>query len=451
VALVIDGSTQHAPGTCRYREQVAGGASAAAHGDFAQHQANRSLSAGPSRFFSSSQNAQTDHAQPDPIDRYRRELPAYIRACEGNPDPLKPVFWCYTWKPEHPEVVKRAPYSCRSWRCPWSCADHEAHVLFTRMSEAFEDAPHSDLVMLVLTLDGPLHDLREHDLPTLYRTLGSRTEKFRKRLRRLLTREGIGSFGKDWCSVIEQHKSGVPHVNVLIRAPGWARVLQRRYTQRRCRGQSSKTAKLLGGSDRDRDELDDRFSDALEACGFGWRSSAEVARSRDAVIGYIGKVAGRADATASKIATRLHGRSVGELSKQSQLPVRAPKGFRRLRSGVHFLPRRRKGDSTGTIVRRIRTREGDESVRPIAATKKPELQAMQIAVCDLEQRLAWSDEDLRARERARSQKDSPRKARRAESISVHRIELPPELVRRPPPMCASRDGPEPTEFISVGE
>jgi hypothetical protein len=295
------------------------------------------------------------------------------------------------------------------------------------MQEAFEETPPEQLVFLVLTLDAPLHDLRHNDLGSLYKELGKRLEKFRKRLRRLMrTRLGVDPFGKSWVAVVEQHASGVPHVNVLMRAPEWARWLSDRYASKRIAGLSTRNARLLAGTNQHRDETDALFLDLLNACGFGYRSSAEVARNTEAAIGYIGKVAGHADHTASRVARRLAREqglaAVGEASKGSQLPIRAPKGFRRLRSGVHFLPPRRKGDKTGMIVKRYRTSEGDEIARPLVVTQRPDLLAMQDAVCETEQLLAWKDESQAARTRRLKELRQPTRVSRREQITTHRID-----------------------------
>jgi hypothetical protein len=68
--------------------------------------------------------------------------------------------------------------------------------------------------------------------------------------------------------------------------------------------------------------------------GWGWRLTAEVARSPAAVVGYAVKVA----------------RLGAEVTKTSQLPVAAPRGLRRIRSSRGFLgPLRQKTAWTGLL------------------------------------------------------------------------------------------------------
>lgn len=416
---------------CQYREQVAAPGEAA-RGNFTQGCPDRWREPGEPVGETQLKPAASDFFVPDPFQGLRRELPKFVKACSENPDPNKPRFACFTWSPELPQIVKRAPYTCRSWRCPFGCAEHEGHVMYSRICEAFTGKPKEELVFLVLTLDSHLHDLRSVTLDFLYKSLGKRFEKFRKRLRRLLAKRlgFLRPFGIEWVSVIEQHADGVPHMNVLLWCPEYAAWLKERAARKRSRhGMHTSSTRLMAGTRTHRDGIDEMFFQLLDACGFGYRSSAEVVRNREAAMGYMGGVAGRADDIAAKVAGRLDRSSrartarangkrvVGELSKLAQLPVRAPKGFRRLRSGVGFLPPRRKSDQTGCIVQRYWTTEG-EVVRSINQTKKPELAAMQALVCDLEQSIVWSEDEKARPGIARA---TPRKAR-GESCSMHRLD-----------------------------
>lgn len=333
------------------------------------------------------------------------ELPGYIRACAHNPDPKKRMYWVYTWPRDQrfPHYVTRRPYTCNSWRCPYGvCAQHEAHVMFARMSEAFAPYPPEHLVFMVLTLSSDQQKRRHYDLKSLYRELRRRVEMFVKRLRRFLEREGVEPFGSEWVSTVEQHRSGVPHVNMLIGCEAFAKWVKIRTDGNRLLGLDDRESTLLG-------RLDGELAEHLEACGLGWRCTAEIAQSRDKVIGYLGKIARWADQTHAEIA------------KVSQLPVKAPKGFRRLRSGRNFLPKRHKGDKTGTIVRRVVTREGDEEVRPLVRSQNEQYNLVVDAVCKLEQQLAWSEEDEK-RELARKRRlGIPTVKNRDEQTTVHRM------------------------------
>jgi hypothetical protein len=100
----------------------------------------------------------------------------------------------------------------------------------------------------------------------------------------------------------------------------------------------------------------DELLEHATGAGWGTYSTAEAARSGEAVASYIVKLAGEAGAVA------------GELAKLSQLPTMAPSRFRRLRSGKGFLPPRRSNpDYTGTLVRRAWNHDGTPLVLPLHA------------------------------------------------------------------------------------
>jgi hypothetical protein len=335
------------------------------------------------------------------------ELPRYIRGCSNNPDPNKPLIYFYTWEKDEPGRVARAPYKCKSWRCPYGCAEHESHVLYMRLEEAFANAPASELVFMVLSCDSHVHELARIGgsaaLRGIYKQMGQRAMYFRRRLRRIVEKLGIPWFDNQWVRVLEMHSSGVPHLNFIIRCPELARFFEDRRRQRRRDGRSKNTARLLASIDGFRDDIDREIYEALTECGFGYRSTAEVPHDRHRVISYINKVAKRADKTAGEFTrhvraergARRRRRVVGEVAKASQLPTRAPKGTRRVASGIKFIPPRHKGTKTGTVVMRFTTAEGDEIVRPLVKTKDPVAAAMTAICLDIEQREAWKDEDKR--------------------------------------------------------
>jgi hypothetical protein len=79
-----------------------------------------------------------------------------------------------------------------------------------------------------------------------------------------------------------------------------------------------------------------QLADVLLRAGFGPMSTAERAKSADALASYVVKLAGEADGL------------VGEVTKLCQLPVNSPLRFRRLRSGKGFLPPRKHAPDTVT-------------------------------------------------------------------------------------------------------
>lgn len=309
------------------------------------------------------------------------------------------------------------------------------------MQEAFTPYDRSDLVFVVLTLDGQEHARAATDLAGVYLALRRQVEMWMKRTRRQLQAMGLDAFGSEWCATVEAHLSDVPHVNLLIACKGWAQWLHERYEAKRMLALGDRLPLReaagarcvwcrceLGATEAERKRrfcspvckrehveailLPEPFASHLGPCGLGWRSTAEVPAAKDAVNGYLTKLAAEADQT--------H----GELAKRTQLPLRAPKGFRRLRSGRHFLPpRRKRGDCTGTIVRRVWTEYGDEEVRPLVQSTNHEYMAVVEKVCELEQRLAWDDEGSHRKRRWLRAMGVPAPTR-DELTTMHRIELP---------------------------
>jgi hypothetical protein len=134
-------------------------------------------------------------------------------------------------------------------------------------------------------------------------------------------------------STTEAHRSGWPHVNWLIHHPEFAEWLDNERADRIREGLSEREAILASRE----------FLDVVLRSGFGLQTTAERARSAETVASYIVKLSGETDGT------------IGEVTKLCQLPVNAPLRFRRLRSGVGFLPPRRGSDETcSQLVDRLR-------------------------------------------------------------------------------------------------
>lgn len=261
-----------------------------------------------------------------------RVIPRHVRACQHSEHGAERWF-VWTWKRENPTTQTRIPYSCNSWRCP-VCARHEAAVTFARIKQAVqrpELAP-DGWVFLVLTIDrdGYYSGQPWPDVTTAYRSLGKMSEKFLKRLRRAY---GLGS---QWVAVVESHKSGWPHVNLMLYSPELADEIR----------SAKRTRASAGASPRDQILVGERLLEHAMECGWGRQSTADVARDTEALSSYIVKLAGN------------HEASVGELAKITQAPLAAPARFRRLRSGKGFLPPRHKNaETTGVLIRRAKVAE----------------------------------------------------------------------------------------------
>lgn len=363
-------------------------------------------SAGPAKAARRRTLAVTLESQERKRESYARvaEQPAYVQACFANPH-RKRTYWVYTWKPGEPSKKQRSPYHCGSWRCE-HCQEHSGHVLWARLQEAFKELDARGVVFVVLTLDPKEHLKGKHNLEAVYQEFGRRQNIWMKRLRRYLHDRFGEDFGNRWASVTEAHRTGVPHVNIAIHHPQWAEELRRDTDAMRSAGATQRESILLRST----------LLEHAQACGFGWSSTCEPNRSEttEALCGYLVKSVKRAD--------EMH----GEMAKLTQIPLKAPKNFRRLRAGRRFIPPPRRSDNTGTVIRRYYTPEGDELTEPLAQAKvplpsdellemrarapeAPETQAAWTAhllevqrkmdylaeveeACAIEQRAAWKDE-----------------------------------------------------------
>jgi hypothetical protein len=307
------------------------------------------------------------------------------------------------------------PYSCNSWRCD-VCRRHEAAVTFARIKEATAPLAPEGWCFLVLTLDreGYYSGKPWADVSEAYRALGKMTRATLQRIgatwgpetrlegkKRVRT---VRKLGNRWVAVVEAHRSGWPHVNLLVWCPELAELLRREHGERLedpevadavslardawRRGEPvpslvrerARRASVVGGS----------LLELAEECGWGRQSTAEAARSSEAIAGYVVKLAGHHDAAA------------GELAKITQAPMNAPERFRRLRSGKGFLPPRHSDPNiTGCLVRRRRADAGDWEICAINAPKDP-LQLEPIAAAaEAELQLIAEEETLLARNRGR--------------------------------------------------
>lgn len=192
--------------------------------------------------------------------------------------------------------IKSVPFRCNSWRCP-ECSKRVSRQWYARVRDAVAAHP-GKYAFLVITLP-PATRNKYSSVESAYRDLEALFNKLIKRM----TRE----YGKViYVSTVEQHVDGWPHMNVVFRIDEFSQY-------------------------KDDDELKRRFGNkwlrkALLQSGFGFSFSLSFAKNLDAVAKYISK--NGMDHT------------IGEIVKRSQAPLRAPRGFRRLRSSKGFLPPR---------------------------------------------------------------------------------------------------------------
>lgn len=345
-------------------------------------------------------------------------LPRHVRACQHSTD-FRERWAIWTWKRDGGPVQTRVPYNCNSWRCE-VCRRHEAAVTFARIKQAVErrgadgelEADPRGWCFLVLTLDrdGYFSGKPWFDINAAYAALGKMSRKVLQRIGRewgpetRLERSGrsrelrtVRVLGNRWFSVVEAHRSGWPHLNLVLWCPELAALLRREQADRLEDDELANAVALARDAWKRREAIPADVRElarqatvasgdvlrVLEASGWGRQSTAEAARDIEAVIGYGVKLAG------------LHDASVGELAKVTQCPLNAPERFRRLRAGKGFLPPREKDETvTGCMMRRRRSREGDWELQAINAPKDerqhPQIErarAAELQLIDEEERL----------------------------------------------------------------
>lgn len=244
-------------------------------------------------------------------------VPKCVKKCHGTGGR---DWWIYTWRKDNPTACVRIPYLCQSWRCP-SCRQHEAHVQYARMQQAAAKLEPLGWIFITLTVRrGATADPRG-STDAAYRALSAQSGKFLKRLRRWQESKHWKALENQWIATVEAHRSGWPHLHMVIHSP--------------------QLAKWLRKNEQEENLFPPELQAHLVECGWGPRSTIEVARERDKLMSYLVKLSGE------------HDQALGELAKLTQLPTVAPKRMRRLRAGKRFLPPRiRSNDEwTGTLVR----------------------------------------------------------------------------------------------------
>lgn len=333
-------------------------------------------------------------------------FPKHVQACVNNDLP-GPVWSIAVWRKSAPGEQTRVPYSCNSYRCTSeACQKHAAHVDFARIKEALDrplpltqgqicrvakalrgkakeerrsglEAAKADeqargWVFIVATLDrnGRFSGSRPWaNEQEAFRDLQKLSQGLLRDLRAMQEARGWRVTENEWVAVVESHVAGWPHVNFLVYSPELSEELRRDEETLANLGVDARGRRLVRGElarvltrehsmgrkewvrtvDRETGEVIDTARTVR--AGWGIQSTAEAARNREALAGYVVKLGAAQD------------RTVGEVAKLTQVPSNARMKLRRLRAGVAFLPKRRKNqDWTGAMVKRRRTREGDWDV-----------------------------------------------------------------------------------------
>ncbi len=201
----------------------------------------------------------------------------YVAACEQK------AWTLVTWPKTDPGKRQLTRFRCRSWRHEGECREWKGAQDFTRCREGIRSR--SGWTYVVLTFD-------PKDWPgqaAAYRWAGTLWNRLRLALTR---RYGRIEYIQTW----EATKKGWPHVNILFHNPAIAAAGWKRFRR------------VLGAL-------------AVRA-GFGRVLWAEPMRDADAMAGYLVKLA----------------RELTGAARKDQVPVDAPRHFRRLRASRGLLP-----------------------------------------------------------------------------------------------------------------
>jgi len=217
----------------------------------------------------------------------------YVHACEQN------KWTVLTWNRSEPFRITARRFKCRSWRHYGDCLRWKNAQDFARLKQGISSKGEG-WVYVVLTVERlPLGTTDA--LFKSYRSLLSAWDKLRKRLARF-----YGALS--YITLVEQHRDGYPHLNLVIY-----------------------NAKLHRRASRHWRWVRSRVNTMAIKSGFGLRIWLEPVRSEDAIAGYFVKL-------------------TSEIAKLSQVPVSAPSHFRRLRASRGVLPARFKNpDMTGAM------------------------------------------------------------------------------------------------------
>lgn len=367
-------------------------------------------------------------------------FPRHVQACQHSRT-HRERWYVWTWKRANRSKQTRIPYSCNSWRCD-VCRRHEAAVTFARLKQAQAGLDPRGWCMLVLTIDreGYYSGKPWFDVNAAYAALAKMNRAVLQRIGRewgtetrtiVTTNKKTGktrvrheqTVGNRWVSVVEAHRSGWPHLNLMVWCPPLAEELERE-RERRLEDDEVADAVALARDAWAKKEpvpewvrerarratvIGGRLGDLVESCGWGRESTAERARDIEAVMAYGVKLVG------------LHDASVGELAKVTQCPMNAPERFRRLRSGKGFLPPRQSNpEVTGCLIRRRRSREGDWEIQAINAPKDDEQVEPIMQARDAELQLIDEEERVLARNRGRMPPMPPLRRAVAGKLEGHR-------------------------------
>ena len=232
----------------------------------------------------------------------------YIQACKEG------AWHLQVWdKAGDRTSAKRIPFRCRSWRHEGACREWCGACDFVRCSEAIASRQHWSF----LTLTFKHREWKRHRLDLLFRFGYYAWSALRKRLYR--------ECGRIWyIQTWEIHKSQYPHCHVAISNENVRRHADECYLWESVYGNVATPWKR------------NWLEPAVEQVGFGNVCDLRPIWDGSGVAGYLAKLA----------------RELTGAGTKHQVPINAPRHFRRLRASKGLLPKRLKDEHiTGALVK----------------------------------------------------------------------------------------------------
>lgn len=258
-------------------------------------------------------------------------IPSHVKHCANNP--YRVGRWTLaTWRRDAPTRQLRTAYTCGSYRCPSpECQRAAAHRDFAKILEGVRSVGNFGWNYLVLTIDqhSTLNTRsggkRWKNEQEAFRELSRMSRNFLARLRRWFVSKGWRSFENKWVATVEVQKNGWPHLNLMLHSPELAEWLDENPSE----------------LDESPNALRGPLREHAIGCDWGAVGFAAPSANAEALAGYLVQVGSGQE------------RTVGEISKLTQVPTNARMKLRRFRSGKGFLRHRiRDGAWTGIMLRR---------------------------------------------------------------------------------------------------
>lgn len=250
--------------------------------------------------------------------------PRYVRACQSK------AWTVRLWPKKDPQNAQNVCYACRSWRCPGDCARANAAQLFARLTTSIARIP-DYWSFVTLTLNPRRFKTRS----AMYQEASRAWTRFRHALKH--------RFGYDEFLIVFEIsvRAKALHIHGIVRSKRLASVLALQPGERPQFSTCPKTGKPKRlPTAGERGIWKTWLKPTAIKCGFGFKCDISAVNDQAAMNGYLVK--------SSNISGEL-----SQTNSKDQLPIDAPKGFRRVRASRGFLvPKTKNEEVTGRLIQR---------------------------------------------------------------------------------------------------